>query len=102
MPSLQTVSNSSEAPEDMSDEDYSDDDDSGEESDDEDEMYDEDEEDHLREMLREAMDMAAADPDFYNPRSEATYFKEAAQEKQGNSFIKLLGSLRGKSIFLVP
>jgi hypothetical protein len=99
MPSLQTISDSSEGQQDISDDEFSYDEDSDEdsESEDEDEMYDEDEEDHLREMLREAMDMAAADPDFYNPRSEASYFKEAAEDKQGNSFIKLLGSLRGMS-----
>lgn len=98
MPSLMTISDSSEAPDDASDDDeYDSDEDSEEESEDEDEYYDEDEEDHLREMLREAMDMAAADPDFYDPRSDAAYFKEAAEDKQGNAFIKLLGSLRGMS-----
>ena len=99
MPSLMTVSDSTDMEEkdDLSSDD-DDDDDSDEESDYDDEEYDEDEEDHLREMLREAMDMAAADPDFYNPRSEAVYFKEVAEEKQGNAFIKLLGSLRGMHI----
>ncbi|KAI0696691.1 hypothetical protein BC835DRAFT_1271539 [Cytidiella melzeri] len=103
MPSLQTISDSSEEPEEVSEDEGSDDgDDSDEESGEEDENYDEDEEDHLREMLREAMDMAAADPDFYNPRREAAYFKEAAEEKRDNSFIKLLGSLRGRMFTANP
>ncbi|KAI0093110.1 hypothetical protein BDY19DRAFT_989781 [Irpex rosettiformis] len=103
MPSLMTISDSSEEMDDRSDSSFDDsDEDEEEESEDEDDHYDEDEEDHLREMLREAMDMAAADPDFYNPRSEAAYFKEAAEEKQGNAFIKLLGSLRGRMFTANP
>ena len=97
MPSLQTVSDSSEdevgADDDSDNEDGENE--SDDESDDEDEYYDEDEEDNLRDMLREAMDVATADPDFYNPRREATDFKDLAEDRKGNPFIKLLGSLRG-------
>ncbi len=93
MPSLQTVSDSSEDEEDLSSDEE---DGEGEEEEDSDEEYDEEAEDQLREMLREAMDIAAADPDFYDPRREANDFKEMAEDKKGNPFLKLLGSLRGR------
>ncbi|KAI0339768.1 hypothetical protein BDW22DRAFT_1360779 [Trametopsis cervina] len=96
MPSLMTVTETSGEESEDDDDDDDENDDESDESDDEDEMYDEDEEDHLREMIREAMDMAQADPDFNFPRREAAFFKEAAEDKKGNSFIKLLGSLRGR------
>lgn len=95
MPSLQTISDTSEDEDFDDDDDFEEDEDSDEESEDEDEYYDEEEEDHLREMLREAMDVAAADPDFYDPRKNAQEFDGMAQERKGNPFIKLLGSLRG-------
>lgn len=97
MPSLQTISESSEAEDNEFDDDdeEEEEEDSDEDSEDEDEHYDEDEEDHLREMLREAMDVATADPDFYNPRREAADFRDMAEDRKGNPFIKLLGSLRG-------
>ena len=83
MPSLQTISETSEADDNFDDSDVEEEE-SDEESDDgDDEHYDEDEEDHLREMLREAMDVATADPDFYNPRREATDFKDMAEERKG-------------------
>ncbi|KAK7685171.1 hypothetical protein QCA50_011534 [Cerrena zonata] len=94
MPSLQTVSDSSEA-----ETDYDSDDDDSDEDDveyDEDENYDEEDEDMLREMEREAMDAASTDPDFYNPNAPASEFDELAEDRKNNPFIKLLGALRGR------
>ncbi len=96
MPSLQTVSDSS----DEEDEEYVDDDDdfydNDEDSEGSDEDYDEDEEDELRDLLREAMDTAVASSDFYNNKGPAPEFDHLAEERKGNPFLKLLGSLRGK------
>ncbi len=97
MPSLQTVSDSSDEATDF-DSDFGDDDDDNDDEGSEDETdsdYDTDDEDQLREMFREAMDTAAAAPDFYDPRAEAADFDALAEDRQGNPFIKLLGSLRG-------
>ena len=91
MPSLQTVSNSSD--EDLSDSDYEDEDDEDDESDES--GYDTDEEDMLRDMLREAMDTAMAMPDFFDTKTDAPEFDALAEERKGNPFLKLLGSLRG-------
>ncbi|KZT72233.1 hypothetical protein DAEQUDRAFT_723437 [Daedalea quercina L-15889] len=99
MPSLQTVSDSSD--EQASDEDYSDYDD----EDDEDEDgsgYDTDEEDMLRDMLREAMDTAMATPDFFDSKGAAPEFDALADERKGNPFLKLLGSLRGRMFSSSP
>ena len=94
MPSLQTVSDSSDEDIDFD----SDEEDSDEEYEtDEGSDYDEELEEELRERLREAMDMAQADPDFHNPRVQAKDFEEMASYKQDNPFVKLLGSLRGKT-----
>lgn len=95
MPSLQTVSDSSD--EDESDDEnvydeYSDNDDHETESE---SGYDTDEEDALRDMLREAMDAAMATPDFFDPKSAAPEFDELTEDRKGNPFLKLLGSLRG-------
>ena len=95
MPSLQTVSDSSSDEEYDSDEDEWESDYSDESDEDDDEEYDEEEEDRMREFLREAMDIVAADPDYRDPRSEAPDFQEMAEEKKGNPFLKLLGNLRG-------
>lgn len=94
MPSLQTVSDSSEddmgfmSDEDGDDEDDEDDDDDGSD-------FDEEFEDHIRDMVREAMDIAQADPDFNDPRRQAAVFEDMSAEKKDNPFLKLLGSLRG-------
>lgn len=93
MPSLQTVSDSSD--EDIDFEDDEGDSDEEEESDDDDEEYDEEFEDHIREWIRDAMDIAQADPDFNDPRSAANVFEDMSAEKKDNPFLKLLGSLRG-------
>ena len=93
MPSLQTVSDSSEAETDY--EDSSDEDDEIEYEQDED--YDEEDEDLLREFEREAMDAASTIPDFYNPSASAPELDELAEERRGNPFIKLLSALRGEN-----
>lgn len=95
MPTLQTVSDSSEEEKEYDDDDdyFHDGDDDSEGSDDE---YDEDEEDELRDLLREAMDTAVASSDFYNNRGPAPEFDALAEERKGNPFLKLLGSLRGE------
>lgn len=99
MPSLQTVSNSSEEEMDFD----SDSDDSGDEyetdsDEDDDDEFDEELEEELREMIRDAMDVAQADPDFHDPRSSAKFFEDMAADKKDNPFLKLLGSLRGETI----
>lgn len=94
MPSLQTVSDSSdEEKEEVDDDEYEDGDDDSEGSDDE---YDEEEEDELRDLLREAMDTVVASSDFYTSNGPAPEFDALAEERKGNPFLKLLGSLRGK------
>ena len=92
MPSLQTVSDSS----DEEDEEADDDDDFDDDDEDSDgsEDYDTDEEDELRDWLREAMDTAVASSDFYG-RGPAPDFDTLAEERKGNPFLKILGSLRG-------
>ena len=94
MPSLQTVSDSSEDTGSMDEseggEEFGED-----ESDDEDSDFDEEFEDHIRDMVREAMDIAQADPDFNDPRAQASVFEDMSADKKDNPFLKLLGSLRG-------
>lgn len=98
MPSLQTVSESedpeSEYEEDSEDDLFPDEDDSDGGSEEE---YDTDEEDDLRDLLREAMDAAVASGDFFDPKAPAPEFDSMAEERKGNPFLKLLGSLRGAS-----
>ena len=92
MPELQTVSDSSE---DSSDQESSDDE---SDDDDSDAGYDTDEEDELRDMMKEAMNAAMENPDFFDPRADPKDFQafnEIANERKGNPFLKLLGSLRG-------
>lgn len=94
MPELQTVSDSSgENDEDI----FASENDEEEESDDDDESdYDSEEEEVYRTMLREAMDTAMAVPEFFDPKSTVPEFDALAEERKGNPFLKLLGSLRGK------
>ncbi len=92
MPSLQTVSDSSEEEDEEPDDD--DDDDADDADSDGSEDYDTDEEDELRDWLREAMDTAVASSDFY-AQGPAPEFDALADERKGNPFLKLLGSLRG-------
>ncbi|KAI0793177.1 hypothetical protein C8Q75DRAFT_547778 [Abortiporus biennis] len=100
MPSLQTVSDSSEAESDYDD--MSEEESEDEYSEDSESEYDTDDEDQLRDMFREAMDAAAATTDFYDPRSDAADFEELAKDRQGNPFIKLLGALRGRMFSANP
>ncbi|KAG7446329.1 uncharacterized protein BT62DRAFT_968061 [Guyanagaster necrorhizus] len=90
MPPLQDVSESDESDTDWSETDEDDDDD---EEDDESD-YDTDEEDEIREMMREAMD-TAVEADFFadGPESENLFNQE---DRKGNPFLRLLGSLRGR------
>jgi hypothetical protein len=98
MPSLQTITNSSDEVDfDSSDDDSDGDYESDEEGDNDDE-FDEELEDELREMIRDAMDLAQADPDFHDPRSSAKFFDDMAADKKDNHFLKLLGSLRGMTV----
>lgn len=96
MPELQSVSDSSES-EQESDADSDSGTDSGVE--DSDDGYDTDEEDELRELIREGMDAAMEHgPDFFAPGTNRDDFKDfyaLAEERKGNPFLKLLGSLRG-------
>jgi hypothetical protein len=96
MPDLQSVSESSD-----SDENSDSDDDDGESDDgyeDSDDGYDTDEEDELREMMKEAMNAAMDNPDFFDPKADPKdfdSFNKVADDRKGNPFLKLLGSLRG-------
>lgn len=94
MPSLQTVSDSSEAESDYFSDpssDDEDDDDDGEES-----GWDTDEEEDLKHMFREAMAAAVNLQEFTDPKVPLPELDELAEERKGNPFLKLLGSLRGK------
>ena len=95
MPSLQTVSDSSDEADYEEDDDDYDVDDDDDESVGSDDDYDEEEEDALRELLREAMDVAVASPDFYNKKGPTPEFDALAEDRKDNPFLKLLGSLRG-------
>jgi hypothetical protein len=94
MPSLQTVSSSSEA-DDSDDSDYfseiGSDGDGGEES-----GWDTDEEEDLKFMLREAMAAAVNLPEFTDPKAHLPELDALAEERKDNPFLKLLGSLRGE------
>ncbi|KIJ67776.1 hypothetical protein HYDPIDRAFT_107270 [Hydnomerulius pinastri MD-312] len=98
MPDLQSVSDSSDesdldAFESEAGGDDSEEDDSDWEDDSE---YDSEEEELYRTMLREAMDTAMAIPEFFDPKTEVPEFEAFAEERKGNPFLKLLGSLRGR------
>ncbi|KAF9263366.1 hypothetical protein L218DRAFT_959393 [Marasmius fiardii PR-910] len=86
MPPLQSVSDTEES-EDDSD---TDDSDSGDEVEDDESGYDTDEEDELRELYKEAMDAVHA-VDWNSPTDEPE-----TDYREGNPFLKLLGSLRGR------
>ncbi|OAX37405.1 hypothetical protein K503DRAFT_850462 [Rhizopogon vinicolor AM-OR11-026] len=103
MPELQSVSDSS----DESDDDIQDSDNFGDYDDDSDEYetesgYDTDEEEQYRTMLREAMDTAMAIPEFFDAKTEVPEFEAMAEERKGNPFLKLLGSLRGRMFSSSP
>ncbi|CAA7261735.1 unnamed protein product [Cyclocybe aegerita] len=95
MPGLQSVSNTSDS--DDFDE-YTDEDDSDEEEEESgSEGYDTEQEDEIRDLLREAMD-AAHEADWLDtsngPPPELDPFQQ--EDRKGNPFLKLLGSLRGR------
>ncbi|KAI0062875.1 hypothetical protein BV25DRAFT_1855093 [Artomyces pyxidatus] len=105
MPSLETVSDSSEGDEDGpvhpgSDEWETDDEDDG---DDEygDSDYDTEEEEEMKIYARMAMDTAYSHPDFMDQRNP-TNDKMLAEERKDNPFLKLLGSLRGRMFSANP
>lgn len=94
MPDLQSVSDSS----DENDDDLyvSENEEEEGDEDDDDTAYDSEDEELHRTMLREAMDAAMATPEFFDPKSTVPEFDTLAEERKGNPFLKLLGSLRGK------
>lgn len=93
LPELLDVSNSSGG----DDEDiYVSENDEEEESDDDETDYDSEDEEHYRTMLRDAMDAAMAIPEFFDPKTPVPEFDALAEERKGNPFLKLLGSLRGE------
>ena len=103
MPGLQSVSNTSD--EDMDDDESEFTDEEEEEDDDESDGesgYNTEEEDERRDLLREAMDVAH-EADFLDSGvdvpPELDPFRQ--EDRKGNPFIKLLGSLRGAYPFLL-
>lgn len=91
MPELQTVSNSSDE--------YSSEDDSVSEvdyldSDSDDSGYDTEEEAEIRELLREAMDVAH-EKAWFNPIELNVEIKKTNEAQDANPFLKLLSSLKG-------
>ena len=106
MPGLMEYSNSSEGENiDYSDDsdDDSDDNSDGDEDEGEESEYDAEHEDDIRDMLREAMDIAH-EADFFGSIGLDTGpglglgdgTGSRADERKGNPFLKLLGSLRGE------
>ncbi|KAF9529234.1 hypothetical protein CPB83DRAFT_852909 [Crepidotus variabilis] len=93
MPDLQSVSNSDEETDDDNDDDSEEEDDS-EDDDSDDSGYNTEEEDEIRELLREAMD-AAHEVDWMS-KSKLPEEIDPLEDKKGNPFLKLLGSLRGR------
>jgi len=105
MPGLQTVSNTEDDDDDDDDDDEDEDDDYGDEDrdvDDPDSFYDAENEDEIREMVDEAK-FVAREGDFYdagnNIPSEIDPFLQ--EDRKGNPFLKLLGSLRGSSFAIL-
>jgi hypothetical protein len=95
MPELQSVSNSSDEGE--SDDESDSDADDADDDDSDDSGYDTEQEDEQRDMLREAMD-TAHEADWLHSANVPSEIDPFLQEdRKGNPFLKLLGSLRGKS-----
>ena len=100
MPGLQSVSNTSDDDEDDDDdeEEEEEEDSSGDES-----GYNTEEEDEIRELWREAMDVAH-EADYFDASAVQPEIDPFSQEdRKGNPFLKMLGSLRGRlsKIFLI-
>jgi hypothetical protein len=91
MPELQDVSDSSD--EEFSD---SEDDSESEEEDDDESGYNTDEEDELREQLKEATNLASEYENADLPEGVDPFGQE--EDRKGNPFLKLLGSLRGEPL----
>ncbi|KAF8973070.1 hypothetical protein BDZ97DRAFT_1779193 [Flammula alnicola] len=102
MPGLQSVSNSDDEDEEDEDTESEEEEEDGE-SDDDESGYNTEEEDEIRDMIREAMD-AAHEADWFdsghNVPKEIDPF--AAEDRKGNPFLKLLGSLRGRMFSASP
>ncbi|KAN0091136.1 hypothetical protein V8E55_004702 [Tylopilus felleus] len=95
MPDLQSVSDSSDENDDDLYVSENEEEEEGDEDDD-DTAYDSEDEELHRTMLREAMDAAMATPEFFDPKSTVPEFDTLAEERKGNPFLELLGSLRGR------
>ena len=101
MPGLQSVSNTSGDDDDEDDDDDSSDYESDEESEDDQAGYNTEEEDDNRDMLREAMDIAH-EADWMAGTDLPPEIDPFLQEdRKGNPFLKLLGSLRGQFCCMV-
>ncbi|EKM80649.1 hypothetical protein AGABI1DRAFT_105632 [Agaricus bisporus var. burnettii JB137-S8] len=92
MPELQTMSNSSDE--------YSSEDDSVSEadyieSDSDDSGYDTEEEDEIRELLREAMDIAH-EKAWFNPINVNVEVRKISEAQDANPFLSLLSSMKGR------
>ncbi|TFK23947.1 hypothetical protein FA15DRAFT_620109 [Coprinopsis marcescibilis] len=93
MPDLQSVSNSSDD-QDYSEESSDDEDDSEYESDES--GYNTEEEDEIRDLLREAMD-AGHEVDWFDSNAPTPAIDPLrSDERKGNPFLQVLGSLRGR------
>ena len=100
MPPLQSLSGTDDPDDDDDDSplDEDDDDDDDEDDDDDDEGgYDSDEEDEFRELMKEAIHAAHEADYFFNSDllEEMNPFEQ--EDRKGNPFLKLLGSLRGST-----
>ncbi|KAF9227359.1 hypothetical protein BS17DRAFT_775364 [Gyrodon lividus] len=98
MPDLQSVSDSSDDTDEdlfVSGNDAEDSEDDHSDYDDESD-YDSEDEELYRTMLREAMDTAMAIPEFFDPKTAVPEFDALTEDRKGNPFLKLLGSLRGR------
>jgi hypothetical protein len=92
MPGLQSVSNSSDESESVDDSDF----DGDEDEDSDDSEYDEEQEDEMRDWLREAMDTAHEADWLHSANVPAEIDPFLQDDRKGNPFLRLLGSLRGR------
>ncbi|KDR75158.1 hypothetical protein GALMADRAFT_249095 [Galerina marginata CBS 339.88] len=101
MPGLQSVSNTSD--DEDSDLESDDEDEEEEDASDDESGYNTEEEDELRELHREAMD-AALEADWLNsdPNAPAGIDPFLQEDRKGNPFLKILGSLRGRMFSSSP
>lgn len=90
MPGLQSVSNTSDDDDDDDSDEYSDYESSSD-------GYNTEEEDEIRELYREAMDVAHEADWFDTSNAPAGVDPFLQEDREGNPFLKILGSLRGLS-----